>query len=61
VTPSTTPRITARSVSEIMLYPVMIEFRQYCGLFSLIRFAAAIAKNVENSGCFVRSLEKFGV
>jgi hypothetical protein len=30
-----------------MLYPVMIEFRQYCGLFSLIRFAAAIAKNVE--------------
>jgi hypothetical protein len=44
-----------------MLYPVMIEFRQYCGLFSLIRFAAAIEKNVENSGCFVRSLEKFGV
>jgi hypothetical protein len=27
-----------------MLHPVTIEFRQYCGLFSLIRLAAAIVK-----------------
>jgi hypothetical protein len=53
VMPSTMPRITARTASDIMMWSI---FAAKAAFFSLIRNRPAIAKKHQNTGCLVRPL-----